>query len=65
MKSVKFKLSKREIEVCDLLIIGSNTTDIAKVLNLKCNTVSTFKKSIFKKTKTINLIQLYELYKKA
>jgi DNA-binding CsgD family transcriptional regulator len=65
MKSVEFKLSKRETEVCDLLMIGSNTTDIAKILNLKSNTVSTVKKSIFKKTNTINLIELYELYKQA
>lgn len=65
MKSDEFRLSNREIEVCNLLITGSSTTDIAKALNLKCNTVSTIKKSIFKKTNTINLIELYELYKKA
>ena len=49
MNAVELKLSNREIQVCNLLIIGSSTTDIAKVLNLKCNTVSTIKKSIFKK----------------
>lgn len=65
MNTVELKLSNREIQVCNLLIIGSSTTDIAKILNLKCNTVSTFKKSIFKKTNTINLIELYELYKQA
>jgi len=65
MNAVELKLSKREIQVCNLLIIGSSTTDIAKILNLKCNTVSTIKKSIFKKTNTINLIELYELYKQA
>jgi DNA-binding NarL/FixJ family response regulator len=65
MNAVELKLSNREIQVCDLLIIGSSTTDIAKILNLKCNTVSTIKKSIFKKTNTINLIELYELYKQA
>lgn len=65
MNAVELKLSNREIQVCNLLIIGSSTTDIAKVLNLKCNTVSTIKKSIFKKTNTINLIELYELYKQA
>jgi DNA-binding NarL/FixJ family response regulator len=63
MNAVELKLSNREIQVCNLLIIGSSTTDIAKILNLKCNTVSTIKKSIFKKTNTINLIELYELYK--
>jgi DNA-binding NarL/FixJ family response regulator len=65
MNAVELKLSNREIQVCNLLIIGSSTTDIAKILNLKCNTVSTIKKSIFKKTNTINLIELYELYKQA
>jgi len=65
MNAVELKLSNREIQVCNLLIIGSSTTDIAKVLNLKCNTVSTIKKSIFKKTNTINLIELYELYKQS
>ena len=65
MKSDEFRLSNREIDVCNLLITGASTNEIAKVLNLKCNTVSTIKKSIFKKTNTINLIELYELYKKA
>jgi DNA-binding NarL/FixJ family response regulator len=65
MNAVELKLSNREIQVCNLLIIGSSTTDIAKILNLKCNTVSTIKKSIFKKTNTFNLIELYELYKQA
>lgn len=65
MNAVELKLSNREIQVCNLLIIGSSTTDIAKVLNLKCNTVSTIKKSIFNKTNTKNLIELYELYKEA
>ena len=65
MNTVELKLSNREIQVCNLLIIGSSTTDIAKILKLKCNTVSTIKKSIFKKTNTINLIELYELYKQA
>jgi DNA-binding NarL/FixJ family response regulator len=65
MESIEIKLSKREHDVCNLLIIGNSTTVIAKALNLKCNTVSTIKKSIFNKTKTNNLIELYELYKQA
>jgi DNA-binding NarL/FixJ family response regulator len=65
MESIEIKLSKREHDVCNLLIIGNSTTVIAKSLNLKCNTVSTIKKSIFNKTKTNNLIELYELYKQA
>lgn len=65
MKSQEIKLSSREHDVCNLLIVGNSTTEIAKVLNLKCNTVSTIKKSIFNKTNTKNLIELYELYKEA
>jgi DNA-binding NarL/FixJ family response regulator len=65
MNAIELKLSNREIDVCNLLIIGNSTTDIAKALNLKCNTISTIKKSIFNKTKTNNLIELYEVYKQA
>ena len=59
------KLSTREMEVCNLLLAGNSTNKIAEVLNIKCNTVSTFKKLIFKKTNTNNLIELYEVYKNA
>lgn len=57
------KLSKREIEVCNLLLTGNCTNKIAELLQIKCNTVSTIKKSIFNKTNTSNLIELYEVYK--
>jgi DNA-binding NarL/FixJ family response regulator len=59
------KLSSRETQVCNLLLTGSSTNKIAELLNIKCNTVSTIKKSIFYKTKTNNLIELYEVYKQA
>ena len=59
------KLSNRENQVCNLLISGTTTSGIAKVLNIKCNTVSTIKKSIYYKTKTTNIIELYEIYKQA
>jgi DNA-binding NarL/FixJ family response regulator len=65
MDSNVVKLSKREIEVCNLLLTGNCTNKIAELLNIKCNTVSTIKKSIFFKTKTANLIELYEVYKQA
>jgi len=61
--SNRIKLSKREIEVCNLLLTGNCTNKIAELLNIKCNTVSTIKKSIFNKTKTANLIELYEVCK--
>jgi DNA-binding NarL/FixJ family response regulator len=63
MSTDRIKLSSRETEVCDLLLTGNSTTKISEVLNIKCNTVSTIKKSIFFKTKTNNLIELYEVYK--
>ena len=59
------KLSNRETEVCNLMLSGKSTTNIAQVLNIKCNTVSTIKKSIFFKTNTTNIIELYEIYKQA
>ncbi|NBT08527.1 MAG: hypothetical protein EBS98_06975 [Chitinophagia bacterium] len=59
------KLSSRETEVCNLLLTGNSTTKISELLKIKCNTVSTIKKSIFFKTKTTNLIELYEVYKQA
>ena len=34
MKSDEFRLSNREIEVCNLLITGASTNEIANVLNL-------------------------------
>ncbi|NCA30618.1 MAG: hypothetical protein EBS93_07870, partial [Chitinophagia bacterium] len=48
------KLSSRETEVCNLLLTGNSTTKISELLKIKCNTVSTIKKSIFFKTKTTN-----------
>jgi DNA-binding NarL/FixJ family response regulator len=65
MEPSTIKLSNRETEVCNLLLSGNSTTKIAHTLNIKCNTVSTIKKSIFYKTKTNNLIELYEIYKQA
>ena len=63
--SITKNLSKREKEVCNLLIIGNTTNEIAKVLNIKSNTVSTIKKTIFYKKNVCNIIQLYEIYKQA
>ena len=57
------KLSKRQTEICDLLLTGNSTSKIAKDLCLKANTVSTVKKIIFYKTNTNNLIELYEIFK--
>ena len=65
INSITNKLSKREKEVCYLLLNGNKTNEIAKVLNIKSNTVSTIKKTIYTKNNVSNIIQLYEIYNKA
>ena len=66
MKQIYFenKLSKREQEVVKYLISGSKTSNIADVLGLKPNTISTMKRNIFLKLKVDSLIQLYDLFLK-
>jgi len=46
------------------LISGSKTSNIADVLGLKPNTISTMKRNIFVKLKVDSLIQLYDLFLK-
>jgi len=54
-------LSKREKEVLALMMKGEKNKDISAILFLKPNTVSTYKKLIFKKLKVNNLIELYKI----
>ena len=54
-------LSGRELEVLHYLLKGSGTNEIGERLNLKQNTISTFKTRIFDKTGTRNLKELAEL----
>ena len=54
-------LSSREHEVLHYLLKGVSTTDIGEKLNLKQNTISTFKTRIFEKTGTRNLQELADL----
>ena len=51
-------LSKREKEVANLLVEGKWTKEIAVLMNLKLPTISTFKRRIFEKTGTTNVIEL-------
>jgi DNA-binding NarL/FixJ family response regulator len=53
-------LAPREREIFDCLIIGMKTSEIAKKLELKPNTISTIKKVIFRK---LNINSSMELYK--
>jgi two-component system uhpT operon response regulator UhpA len=54
-------LSKREREVLDLILKGTQIKDISAQLELKSNTISTFKKSILAKTGVSNNIELFKL----
>lgn len=58
-------LSKREVEVAKLLIRGFGNLEIAELLEIKKNTVSTFKNRIFEKLDIDNvadLIMFFQLY---
>jgi DNA-binding NarL/FixJ family response regulator len=54
-------LTSREIEVLHYVLQGIGTKEISDNLNLKHNTVSTFKKKIYGKTQTTNLKELIDL----
>jgi DNA-binding NarL/FixJ family response regulator len=54
-------LSKREREVLDLILKGAQVKDISAQMELKSNTISTFKKSILAKTGVSTNIELFKL----
>jgi DNA-binding NarL/FixJ family response regulator len=54
-------LSRREREVLDLMLQGAQVKDISASLELKSNTISTFKKNILSKTGVTNNIELFKL----
>jgi two-component system uhpT operon response regulator UhpA len=54
-------LSKREREVLDLILQGIQVKDISASLELKSNTISTFKKNILSKVGVSNNIELFKL----
>jgi two-component system uhpT operon response regulator UhpA len=54
-------LSKREREVLDLILQGTQVKDISVSLELKSNTISTFKKNILSKVGVNNNIELFKL----
>lgn len=59
--SITELLSYREIEVCRLLTKGMAILEIANVLNIQSNTVSTYKKRIFTKLQVANMPELITL----
>jgi DNA-binding NarL/FixJ family response regulator len=54
-------LSMQEMTVMELLLQGKSTREIACTLKLKDNTISTFKRRIFKKLNVTSALQLYFL----
>ena len=54
-------LSRREREVLDLILQGIQVKDISASLELKSNTISTFKKNILSKVGVTNNIELFKL----
>ena len=57
------QLSERELQIADLYTKGYGNLEIANQLELKQNTISTFKKRIFEKLHIENLLDLVELMK--
>ncbi len=60
MKKNFAKLSDRELEVFNLLIEGFKTSEIASKLDLKTNTISTYKRILLYKTGVKNTIELFK-----
>lgn len=56
------KLSKREIEIANLLVRGDGNLEISNNLGIQMSTVSTYKNRIFEKLKINNLVELIEKY---
>ena len=54
-------LAPRELEILHYVLRGTGTKDIADILNLKMNTVSTIKNRIYDKTHAANIKELMEL----
>jgi DNA-binding NarL/FixJ family response regulator len=58
-----FGLTDRELQIAELYAKGHGNLEIANILDLKQNTVSTTKKRIFEKLKVENIVELIELVK--
>lgn len=60
-KSAFDKLTPRETEVLHYLLMGMGSAEIGHILNMKQNTISTFKRRILEKSNTKNVFELKEL----
>ena len=56
-------LTERELEIARMYSAGHGNLEIANMLDVKQNTISTIKKRIFKKLKIENIVELIEFIK--
>lgn len=56
-------LSKRELQIAQLLINGNGNLEISNMLDIHMSTVSTYKARVFEKLKISNLVELINVYK--
>ncbi|MDQ6470819.1 response regulator transcription factor [Flavobacterium sp. LHD-80] len=56
-------LSKRELQIAEMLINGNGNLEISNMLNIHMSTVSTYKARLFEKLKITNLVELINLFK--
>lgn len=56
-------LSKRELQIAEMLINGNGNLEISNSLNIHMSTVSTYKARVFEKLKITNLVELINLFK--
>jgi DNA-binding NarL/FixJ family response regulator len=56
------KLSKRELEIVELLVEGNGNLEIANKLDIQMTTVSTHKNNIFTKLHVKNIVELIAVY---
>jgi DNA-binding NarL/FixJ family response regulator len=59
------KLSKREREISELLVLGDGNIEIANKLSIQLTTVSTHKNKIFNKLNIKNIVDLIGLFNKS
>ena len=55
------RLTPREMEIAILIANGGTTTEISRIINVKCNTVSTHKKRIYNKLGVNSSVALYKV----
>lgn len=58
MSKLKIKITKREVEVLDLLSRGLSSKDIAEKLFISANTVEYHRKQLLRKTESHNVAEL-------